>query len=84
MFVEMKYLGGIYILVLFVNLVHLTQASTKSQPFVLMFSIVSFEVCQMVFLGISVLLNWVTFCLVILPYFDGFVQYYSVIRDTRF
>ena len=75
MFVEMEYLGRIYIFSAICQLGALSPTSTKSQPFVLMFSIVSVEVCQLIFLGILVLFNLVIFCLEIVLDFDGFVQY---------
>ena len=75
MFVEMENLGGFYICVQFTTFAHQTQASTKSQPFVLKFSIVSVEVDQLIFLGNLILLYLIILCLVIMPDYDGLVQY---------
>ena len=80
----MENLGEFYILVQFVTLVHSAQTSTKSQAFVLMLSIVSVEVCKLIFLGNLVLLYLVIICFEIVPDYDGLVQYYAVIRDIRF
>ena len=71
----MEYLGECYILVQFVTLVRSAQTNTKSQPFVLMLSIVSVEVCQLIFLGNLVLFYLVIFSLEIVPDYDGQVQY---------
>ena len=75
MFVEMENLGGFNISVQFITFVHPTQTSTKSQPFVLRLSIVSVEVGQLIFLGNLVLLYLIILCLVIVPDYDGIVQY---------
>ena len=75
MFVEMENLGEFYILVQFVTLVHSAQTSTKSQHFVLMLSIVSVEVCQLIFLGNLILFYLVIFCLETVLDYGGLVQY---------
>ena len=67
----MEYLGGVFISSV---LCALSPTSTKSQPCVLMFSIVSAEVCQLTFLGIPILIYLVIFCLEIVPDCDGVVQ----------
>ena len=64
----MEYLGGIFISSV---LCALSPTSTKSQPCVLMFSIVSVEVCQLILLGILVLIYLVIFSLEIAPDCDG-------------
>ena len=64
-----------FISVQFINFVHPTQTSTKSQPFVLMLSIVSVEVGQLIFLGNLILFYLIIFCLVIVLDYDGLVQY---------
>ena len=71
----MEYLGRIYIFSAICQLGALSPTSTKNQPFVLMFSIVSVEVCQLIFLGILVLFILVILYLKIVLHFDGFVQY---------
>ena len=75
MFVEMENLGGFNISVQFITFVYPTQTSTKSQPFVLRLSIVSVEVGQLIFLGNLILFYLIIFCLVIIPDYDGLVQY---------
>ena len=71
----MENLGGFNISVQFITFMYPTQTSTKSQPFVLRLSIVSVEVGQLIFLGNLVLLYLIIFCLVIIPDYDGLVQY---------